>query len=65
MRLAAVLLMFVCLSGCSVMSAQQSQPYMSQSDEVRQKQALQDADVILQGMAQARQRAQELARSSR
>jgi hypothetical protein len=64
MRLAAALLIFVCLSACSVIPAQQGQSFMSQADVLRQQQAAQDADVILQGMAQARQRAQELARSS-
>jgi hypothetical protein len=65
MRLAAALLTFVCLSACSVMPAQQLDTVINHSDEWRQMQAMQDADVILQGMAQARQRAQMLARSAR
>lgn len=65
MRLAATLLTVICLSACSMAPAQQDQSYVSQGDVWRQKQAAQDADVILQGMAQARQHSQELARSAR
>jgi len=65
MRLAAALLTLICLSACSMVPAQQAQSYTSPDDVWRQKQAVQDADVILQGMAQARQSSQELARSAR
>ncbi len=65
MRFAAALLIFACLSACSMMAAQQDQPFISQDDAARQQQAVMDANAILQGMAQARQNAQELARSTR
>jgi outer membrane protein assembly factor BamE (lipoprotein component of BamABCDE complex) len=65
MRFAAAILIFVCLAACSVMSAPQDDGFATQGNQVRQQQAAQDADVILQGMAQARQHAQELARSAR
>lgn len=65
MRLAAALLTFICLSACSVTSVQQADLDFSDNDVRRQTQAMHDADAILQGMAQARQRAQMLARSAR
>jgi hypothetical protein len=65
MRLAVALLTFICLSACSATSVQPSDSVFGRNDEWRRVQAMQDADVILQGMAQARQRAQMLARSAR
>jgi hypothetical protein len=65
MRLTAALLTFVCLSACSVTPVQQPDSYFSYNDAWRRTQATQDADAILRGMAQARQRAQTLARSAR
>jgi len=65
MRLAAALLVFLCLAACSV-TPPPTQPAMARpNDAWRQRQAILDADAIVQGMAQARHRAQELARSSR
>lgn len=65
MRLAVALFTFLCLSACSVVSTQQPDPLLGGNDEWRQRQALQDADIILQGMAQARQRANMMARTAR
>jgi hypothetical protein len=65
MRFVAALLTFVCLSACSVMPVQQESDLMGRDDAWRQKQAVLDADAILQGMAQARERAQMLARTAR
>ena len=65
MRFPATLLIFVSLAACSVTSAPQDAGFATMGNQVRQQQAEQDANVILQGMAQARQHAQELARSAR
>jgi hypothetical protein len=65
MRLAAALFTFVCLSACSMAPTSSEQALVRPDDEWRQRQALQDATVILQGMSQARQRREELARTSR
>jgi hypothetical protein len=65
MRLPVALFTFLCLSACSVAPSQQPDPMMGRNDEWRQRQALQDADIILQGMAQARQRADMMARTAR
>ncbi|HEX3403993.1 MAG TPA: hypothetical protein VHT74_27095 [Acetobacteraceae bacterium] len=46
------------------MQSPSEQSFVDQ-DALRQQQAALDAQAIMQGMAQARQRAQELARSSR
>ena len=66
MRFAAAFLTFACLSACGVtpISSQQSM-LPGAADEWRQSQAERDAAVIMQGMAQAQQREQELARSAR
>ncbi len=64
MRLAAALFTFACLSACSTMPTEQP-VIASYNDSWRQHQAQMDAEVIMQGMANARQRAAELARSSR
>jgi hypothetical protein len=65
MRFPAALLIFISLAACSVTSAPQGEGFATPGNQVRQQQAEQDANVILQGMAQARQHAQELARSAR
>ena len=65
MRLAAALLTIACLSACSVMPTQSEHALVTQDAEWRQQQAVLDANAIIQGMAQARHRAQELARSAR
>jgi outer membrane biogenesis lipoprotein LolB len=64
MRIAAALLIFACLSACSAMQSPPEQAF-GDKDSWRQQQAVLDAQAIMQGMAQARQRAQEQARSSR
>jgi hypothetical protein len=65
MRLAVALLTFVCLAACGVSSVQQPFPDLSDNDGWRRTQAMHDADAILAGMAQARQRAEMMARSAR
>jgi hypothetical protein len=65
MRLSAALLVFICLSACSVTPAPIQAAMVRPDDAWRERQAILDADAIVQGMAQARHRAQELARSSR
>ena len=64
MRFAAALFTFACLSACSTVPTQ-SEHALMRNDEWRQRQAQQDADAILRGMAQARQSQPELARSAR
>lgn len=64
MRPAAVLLTIVCLAACSASPTWSEQGFLDQ-DEWRQKQAALDADAILRGMEQARQRAEALAGSAR
>ncbi len=65
MRLIAALLTATCLSGCGAAPSQPEQALLRHDDEWRQQQAMLDADAIMQGMAQARQRRQEVARSAR
>jgi outer membrane biogenesis lipoprotein LolB len=61
MRLTAVLLTLACLAACGGV---QTMPEHSSArdDEWRQRQAELDAHAIMQGMAEARQRAEQLAR---
>jgi hypothetical protein len=64
MRTAAALLTFACLSACSVAPPQPvSEQALVNQDGWRQQQAVLDAQAILEGMAQARNRAQQLART--
>jgi len=66
MRRTTALLTFICLSACSVAPTVSEQAQTTRpDDEWRQRQAMQDADVILQGMTQARQRRELLARTAR
>jgi hypothetical protein len=66
MRLTAAVITFACLSACSMAPSPSEQALVPGSyDEWRQNQATQDANAILQGMAQAREREDELARSAR
>ena len=65
MRLAAALFTFVCLSACSMSSVQPPESVLGDNDAWRRTQAMKDADAILAGMAQARQRAEMMARSAR
>ena len=64
MRLTAVLLTLACLAACGgVQTVSERSP--ARDDEWRQRQAELDAQAIMQGMAQARQRAEQLARTGR
>ncbi len=65
MRFAAALLTFLCLSACSVAPSSSEQALVRPTDEWRQRQAIEDANAIVQGMTQARQRRDELARTAR
>ncbi len=66
MRLIALLLILVgCLAACGTEQTQSEQALVRPDNEWRQRQAILDAEAILQGMAQARQRSQELARTAR
>ena len=64
MRLLAAILTFACLGACSVSPAPSEQAFI-QDGSWRQKQAVLDAEAIMQGMTQAQQREAALARSSR
>ena len=64
MRLTAALLTLACLAACGVVQTV-SERSPARDDEWRQRQAELDAQAIMQGMAQARQRAEQLARTGR
>jgi hypothetical protein len=64
MRSTAALLMILCLAACATSTTSTEQLLVGQ-DELRQRQAVLDADAIMRGMEQARQRAEALARTSR
>jgi outer membrane biogenesis lipoprotein LolB len=60
MRLTAALLTLACLTACdAVQTVSEHSP--TRDDQWRQHQAELDAQAIMQGMAQARQRAEQLA----
>jgi hypothetical protein len=62
--LTAALLTLACLVACGeVQTVSEHSP--ARDDEWRQRQAELDAQAIMQGMAQARQRAEQLARTGR
>ena len=64
MRLTAALLTLACLAACGgVQTVSERSP--ARDDEWRQRQAELDAQAIMQGMAQARQRVEQLARTGR
>ncbi len=66
MRVAAALVTLACLSACNTAAPTQAEHALVRyDDEWRQRQAVLDAEAIMQGMAQARSRQQELARSAR
>lgn len=65
MRLAAVLLTFVCLSACGMTPSSSEEDLARHDDTWRQRQAALDANAIMQGMARAREQAAEMARLSR
>jgi hypothetical protein len=64
MRLAVVLLTMACLAACSATPVSSDLVFTDQ-DARRQKQAILNADAIVQGMMQARRRAEQTARSAR
>jgi hypothetical protein len=64
MRLTAALLTLACLAACSGVQTVTG-PSLARDDEWRQHQAELDAQAIIQGMAQARQRAEQLAHTGR
>ena len=64
MRLFAAILTFACLGACSLSPAPSEQGLV-RDGAWRQKQAVLDAEAIMQGMAQAQRREAELARSAR
>ena len=64
MRLTTALLTLACLAACGgVQTVSERSP--ARDDEWRKRQAELDAQAIMQGMAQARQRAEQLARTGR
>ncbi|HEX4171981.1 MAG TPA: hypothetical protein VHY82_05835 [Acetobacteraceae bacterium] len=68
MRRLLVFFTVACLSACGTQQQSQSQSehaLVRYDDEWRQKQAVLDAEAILQGMAQARQSRAQMARTSR
>ena len=65
MRLAAALLTLVCLSACGGVQDVSEHSLARGDDEGRRRQVELNAQAIMQGMAQARQRAKQLARTGR
>ena len=65
MRLPAALLTLVCLAACGGVRTVSEHAPTRGDDEGRQRQVVLDAQAIMQGMAQARQRAEQLARTGR
>jgi hypothetical protein len=65
MRPFFALLTVACLAACGTQQTQSEHELVGSDSEWRQRQAVLDAEAILQGMAQARERYQELARSAR
>ena len=63
MRLIAALLTVACLAACGLTQAQSEHELVRYDDEWRQRQAVLDAEAILQGMQQARDRQEALARA--
>jgi hypothetical protein len=65
MRMTALLLMLAVLAACGAEQTQSEHALVRYDDEWRQRKAVLDAEAIMRGMAQARERYQELARSAR
>ena len=66
MRIVATVLTFACLAACSAAPTQSaSEQALMDQDGWRQHQAALDAEAIMVGMAQARLRAEQQARSAR
>ena len=65
MRLLLAFLAVACLSACGPQQSQSEHALVRYDDEWRQRQAVLDAEAILQGMAQARQSRELMARTAR
>lgn len=69
MRFLVALILPICLAACGAAAVpaptSSEQALVRYNDEWRQKQALRDADAIVRGMEQARERREMLARSAR
>lgn len=65
MRLLLVCLALASTAACGAQQSQSEHALVRYDDEWRQKQAILDAEAILRGMAQARQRQEQMARSAR
>jgi hypothetical protein len=65
MRLIAALLTVACLVACGMTQTQSEHALLGYDDEWRQQQAVLDAEAIMQGMQQARERQEALARTAR
>lgn len=64
-RLTAALLTLVCLAACNGVQTVIEPSLARHDDEWRQRQAEPDTQAIMQGMEQARQRAEQLVRTGR
>jgi len=65
MRLLLACFTLVGIAACATQQSPSEHALVRYDDEWRQKQAILDAEAILQGMAQARQRQEQMARSAR
>ena len=65
MRLVVALLTVACLAACGAAQTQSEHALVGNDAEARHRLAILDAEAILQGMAQARERAEQTARSAR
>lgn len=65
MRLLLAFFAVACIASCGLQQSQSEHELVRYDDEWRQRQAVLDAEAILQGMAQARRRQEEMARSAR
>jgi hypothetical protein len=65
MRWLLAFLTVACLSACGTQQSPSEHELVRYDDEWRQKQAALDVEAILQGMAQARQSREQMARTAR
>jgi hypothetical protein len=65
MRPIAALLIIAFVAACGMAQSQSEHAFTRHDDEWRQQQAVLDAEAILKGMQQARERQEALARSAR
>jgi hypothetical protein len=65
MRLLLACFTLASIAACAAQQSQSEHALVRYDDEWRQKQAILDAEAILKGMAQARQRQEQVARSAR